>query len=236
MSRNILIASGKGGTGKTRLAASLGRSLSEKGLRVLVLEGQTGVRSLDLAFGVEEEMLSHFGNVLKHRETLEEAALQVDENLYYLPSPQTVKPGTYQASDFEALLHAGENLYDYILVDAPSGVGADLVASAGGCDEVLLTVTPKDADFRVAGTCLRALHKVPPLKAYLVINRIKDTDRNTLSNLAELLPAELLALIPEEDFCTERLADRLKGEDRPLEYPLKRGLKSRFMNLFGNSR
>ena len=44
----ILIASGKGGTGKTSLTAALSMALAERGRRVLAVDGDCGMRNLDI--------------------------------------------------------------------------------------------------------------------------------------------------------------------------------------------
>ncbi len=48
----ILIASGKGGTGKTSLTAALSMALAERGRRVLAVDGDCGLRNLDITLGM----------------------------------------------------------------------------------------------------------------------------------------------------------------------------------------
>lgn len=53
MAEKIVIASGKGGVGKSSLTAGLARALSNSGKRVLMLDMDIGLRSLDLIFGTQ---------------------------------------------------------------------------------------------------------------------------------------------------------------------------------------
>ena len=48
MTKIIIIASGKGGTGKTSLAAGLGAALAAREHQVLVIDGDSGLRNLDI--------------------------------------------------------------------------------------------------------------------------------------------------------------------------------------------
>ena len=54
MRKVILVASGKGGTGKTSLTAAVGTALAEMGKKVLVIDGDCGLRNLDLVLGMSE--------------------------------------------------------------------------------------------------------------------------------------------------------------------------------------
>ena len=50
MLKVILVVSGKGGTGKTSLTAGVGAALSGLGRRVLLIDGDCGLRNLWSAF------------------------------------------------------------------------------------------------------------------------------------------------------------------------------------------
>ena len=54
MRKIILVASGKGGTGKTSLTAAVGTALAGLGKKVLVVDGDCGLRNLDLVLGMSE--------------------------------------------------------------------------------------------------------------------------------------------------------------------------------------
>ena len=49
---SLAITSGKGGVGKTQLAANLGVAFAQRGLRTLLLDADLGLAGLDLALGV----------------------------------------------------------------------------------------------------------------------------------------------------------------------------------------
>ena len=54
MGEIIGVVSGKGGVGKTTITACLGAALSHAGHRVLLCDGDFGLRDLDLVLGVAD--------------------------------------------------------------------------------------------------------------------------------------------------------------------------------------
>lgn len=65
MRKIILVASGKGGTGKTSLTASVGTVLAEQGKKVLVVDGDCGLRNLDLVLGMSDTAVFTFSDVAR---------------------------------------------------------------------------------------------------------------------------------------------------------------------------
>ena len=59
MAEIVSFASGKGGVGKTLLTAALGIFLSRKGKKVLLIDGDMGMRNMDLVLGLESECFYH---------------------------------------------------------------------------------------------------------------------------------------------------------------------------------
>ena len=57
MGKAIVIASGKGGTGKSMLAANLGTTLALQGHKVVLIDLDTGLRNLDLYLGIENNIV-----------------------------------------------------------------------------------------------------------------------------------------------------------------------------------
>ena len=53
----IVITSGKGGTGKTSLTGGLGTALALQGHKVLCIDGDVGLRNLDITLGMTDAAL-----------------------------------------------------------------------------------------------------------------------------------------------------------------------------------
>ena len=60
-----VVTSGKGGVGKSTITAHLGRALAMRGRRVLILDGDAGLRCQDLLLGVSSSLLFDMGDVVR---------------------------------------------------------------------------------------------------------------------------------------------------------------------------
>lgn len=73
MFKVILVASGKGGTGKTSLTANVASALADKGHRVLVIDADSGLRNLDIVLGLSDSIVFSFADVAQGVVPLEQA-------------------------------------------------------------------------------------------------------------------------------------------------------------------
>ena len=71
----IAVASGKGGTGKTSFCANVGVALCALGEKVLLIDADAGLRSLDLVLGMTDSLLFSYGDVIQGTAGLKEAAV-----------------------------------------------------------------------------------------------------------------------------------------------------------------
>ena len=73
MLKVILVASGKGGTGKTSLPAGVGAALAQLGSKVLLIDGDCGLRNLDIVLGMSDRVVYSFADVAggaRHQEQI----------------------------------------------------------------------------------------------------------------------------------------------------------------------
>ena len=68
-------ASGKGGVGKTLITASLGITLSRLGKKVLLIDGDMGLRNMDLILGMENDCFYNICDLAEGACFLEDAVL-----------------------------------------------------------------------------------------------------------------------------------------------------------------
>ena len=73
MGEVILVASGKGGTGKTSLTAGVASCLAALGHRVLCIDLDIGLRNLDIALGLTDIGTLSFLDVIQGSYTLDQA-------------------------------------------------------------------------------------------------------------------------------------------------------------------
>ena len=84
----VSTASGKGGVGKTLITASLGITLSRLGKKVLLIDGDMGLRNMDLILGLENDCFYNICDLAEGKCFLEDAVLPVTDHLDFLPASQ----------------------------------------------------------------------------------------------------------------------------------------------------
>ncbi|MGL5352123.1 MAG: AAA family ATPase, partial [Clostridium sp.] len=67
MGVSIVITSGKGGVGKTTTTANIGTALAALGNKVVVIDGDTGLRNLDVLMGLENRIVYTIIDVIDNR-------------------------------------------------------------------------------------------------------------------------------------------------------------------------
>ena len=66
MGEAIVITSGKGGVGKTTTTANIGTALASMGKKVVVVDGDTGLRNLDVLMGLENRIVFTLLDVIEN--------------------------------------------------------------------------------------------------------------------------------------------------------------------------
>jgi len=202
----ITITSGKGGVGKTTATANLGAALALQGKKVVCVDGDIGLRNLDVVLGLENRIVYDLVDIVEGRCRLRQAMIRDKRlpELYLIPSAQTRDKSAVSPSDMVRLCEELRPELDFILIDSPAGIERGFRNAIAPADQILVVTNPevsavRDAD-RIIGI-IEAEEKGPPR---LIINRIKPNmvkrgDMLSADDVIELLAIELIGLIPEDE-------------------------------------
>ena len=197
----ISITSGKGGTGKTSITGGVAASLALMGRRVLCVDMDIGLRNLDITLGLNDRALMDFSDVALGRCPLARAAVEHPDlkGLYLLTSPLTL-PASLTADKIRDLLDTARTEYDYILIDAPAGLGAGFHLAVCGADRVLVIATNDASSLRDAQRTVEKLEGYR--QVHLVMNRIQlkllRRLRATIDDAMNAAGLPLLGVVPED--------------------------------------
>lgn len=233
----IAVTSGKGGTGKSCVAAYVGVALSEAGRTTLLLEQGVEPKSLDVILAAQTEPECDLEEVVEGRQMATRAVVSstITDNLFLIPSG--IGPYKPQSSDkFIALLKDLRMEYDYIILD---GVDFDILPPSL-FDMILLVTTPDTLSVRACRNKARDLFVAGADKVRLVINNVPSQvlpihGVYDFDDLINVIGAQLIAVIPQSpklQFCSnnaqpldeesitiqvfDNLAARIRGQQRPL--------------------
>lgn len=244
MSKIVGIVSGKGGVGKTTLCANLAFALAAAGKSVMAIDADIGLKNLDILLGMSDGSAFDLTDVLEGRCTVAKAIQTHDtyKNLHFISASQNASAESIDKAAFYKLCRYLRGFYDFVLLDAPAGVGQAFTTVAQCCDECIVVATPDLTSIRDAEKTSALLATFPRLTARLVINKVstKLIKKGYLKNVDEIMDSVslgLLGLVPADDklilysnfgkpavneksLCSKPLrniAKRLMGEDQPLD-------------------
>jgi flagellar biosynthesis protein FlhG len=156
--RIIVVASGKGGVGKTHIAANMAIGLAVAGRRVLLVDADLGLANVDLVLG--ERPRGDLGNVLAGRESLDDVIQDGPGGLRWIPGASYLSGTRIEDTRRENLLArltALESEHEFLIIDAPAGIGRGVLSLAQQADQLLLVTTPEPTAMMDAYALLKAL-------------------------------------------------------------------------------
>lgn len=233
----ILAASGKGGTGKTSFTAAVGAALAESGKKVLAVDGDCGLRNLDLVLGMSDRAVFSFADVLLRGVALAGAASAHPAciGLYLLTAPPAF-PELPKGGLAPLAEQAEAEGFDYLLIDGPAGLPPELAAYAAIAHRGVVITQPDPASIRGAETVARTLEKYGLADDMLVVNRIRTRliRFGLASNMDDAMDAAglpLLGMVPEDE---DVLA--CAGSGKSIIAFKKRGAARAYRNIAGRIR
>ncbi|HAT83032.1 septum site-determining protein MinD [Eubacterium pyruvativorans] len=175
MGRVFMVASGKGGTGKTMFAVNFAAILAMRGYRTVIVDMDMGQRNVDLYFGLENNVVYDAHDVMTGVCRIRQALIRDErfQKLYMMSASPVREDGTLTPLHAKVLCEKLREQFDYVIIDAPSGVDDGLVIASAGADAAIMVTTPEYASIRNADTVDRELVKMGIREHYLVINNLR---------------------------------------------------------------
>ena len=221
MGKIWLIASGKGGVGKSTIAGSLAMALADMGSRVCVIDADIGLRDQDAILGLENSVVYDLMDVACRGCSLSQALISPPDRdrLSLLPSSQFARSKDLPTKAYERILSQLKEDYDWVLIDGPAGIERGLRSLfSEQIDEVLLVCTPDDVCLRDAERVIQLLGKKEMPRPKLVVNRLDPTlirikEMMSASVIAQSLDVELFGEIPEDSMVYRALLKHIRLMD-----------------------
>ncbi|MBD3162943.1 MAG: AAA family ATPase [Candidatus Eisenbacteria bacterium] len=176
--RTIAVVSGKGGVGKTTLAANLAIAVRRRQHPVLLVDGDWGMANVDLQLWLSPQHTLH--HVLTGEKGIEEIVLTADSGVRVLPGASGVEEmANLDEVRCERLLCSISETVDrrdLILVDTPSGINRIALHLARAADEVIVVTTPEPSSLADAYASLKLVADPPGgTRPWIVVNRAADS-------------------------------------------------------------
>lgn len=203
MAQIISLISGKGGTGKTSLCAGIAACLARGGDRVLAIDLDVGLRNLDIALGMADEAALPFTAVMRGETPVEQATPHPTQaRLSLLTAPVTERIDTIGLRPFGAMLKEAKERFDWILLDAPAGLGRGFQLAGAFADEAIVVTLADPASQRDAARATELLLAKRDIPVRMAVNRVSPKlfakMQSTVDDMMDLVGLPLLGLVPED--------------------------------------
>lgn len=209
MGESIVVTSGKGGVGKTTTTANLGTALAALGKKVVVVDGDTGLRNLDVLMGLENRIVYTIIDVIEKRCRMKQALIKDKRfpNLCLLPTAQTKDKDDITTQQMLKLVNELKVEFDYVIIDCPAGIEQGFENAIVGADRAVVVVNPEITSVRDADRVIGKLDAKGLDDHAVVINRLnyEMTERGDMldiSDIIETLSVKLLGVVPDDKSIT----------------------------------
>ncbi|MDP4178657.1 MAG: septum site-determining protein MinD [Bacillota bacterium] len=243
MGEAIVITSGKGGVGKTTTTANIGTALASMGDKVVVVDGDTGLRNLDVLMGLENRIVFTIIDVIEERCRLKQALIKDKRfsNLCLLPTAQTKDKDDISIENMRKIVNELKEEFDYVILDCPAGIEQGFENAVVGADRAIIVVNPELTSVRDADRVIGKLDAKGLEKQELIVNRLnyemtKKGEMLDVNDILDCLAIKLIGVVPDDRCITvstnrgepivldekataghafKNIARRIKGEDVP---------------------
>ena len=144
-SRIIVVASGKGGVGKTNLVVNMGIIMGQLGHKIVILDTDLGMANTDILMDLKP--VYTLIDVIRGQKNLKEVLLQGPHNVEVLPGgsclPELVNLDNQQREQLFSRLSYLDQEENTLLVDCSAGLSRDVLSFVASADDLVLVTTPE---------------------------------------------------------------------------------------------
>lgn len=203
MGKLLVFCSGKGGVGKSTVAAGMSIAAAEAGYSTLLIETDSGLRCLDLMLGVSDRLVFDLFDVVDGGRELEDATVACDDagRLKLLSAPINQYDIDYRRlADFAAEATAK---FDYVMIDCPAGINKELYANLPKNTGVIVVTNPQEIPLRDADGLRRTIAAKTDAKCFLILNRfcLKDVKKGIamgIDDAVDMSGVRLTGVVPDD--------------------------------------
>lgn len=206
MGKVILVASGKGGTGKTMFSVNVGALLSEYGFKVMLIDMDMGLRNMDLYLGMENKVVYNVMDVVSGVCRIKKAMIKVKdfENLYFMAASPKRDDRDLTPLHMKVLCEKLKKYFDYVIIDCPAGIGELVDIAASAADKTVIVTESEIAALRDADTVERYFMTKGVNDISIVVNKVKPEIINSgfipdLKTISNMFKGEIAGIIQYDD-------------------------------------
>jgi len=202
----LTVTSGKGGVGKTTATANIAVALAAAGGKVVCIDGDIGLRNLDVVLGLENRIVYDLVDVVEGRARLRQAMIKDKRlpELYLIPAAQKRDKASVSPSDMIKVCNDLRPDFDWVLIDSPAGIERGFRNAVAPADGVLIVTNPEVSAVRDADRIIGLIEAEEKGPGQLILNRVKIEmvkrgDMLSTEDVLDILAIPLIGIVPEDE-------------------------------------
>ncbi len=208
--RVVAITSGKGGVGKTNIAANLSYLLAAEGKRILLLDADAGLANVDVILGITPQY--NLCHVLRGEKSIEETIVSGPGGMMILPAASGIQEmadlSRGQKLTLLDTLDCFEEPLDFMVIDTGAGIAGNVIYFNKCADEIIVVVSPEPTSLTDAYALIKVLYQSKAARRFMIlVNMVRDREEakavhRRLSNAIDHflnLTVEYLGYIPFDE-------------------------------------
>jgi len=215
MGKVIAIASGKGGTGKTTVAAAISSCLAVLGHKTLCIDFDTELRNLDLALCMTDFTVMDFMDVVSGRLDLMTSCSESPKipNLFFLSAPIACMPESIDSSAVKEMIDEVRSNFDFCIIDSPAGIGSGFRTAHTNVDMSIIVTTGDLASMRDSKRAADAARDMGVDNVRLLVNRVVHKNykqiRTNIDDVIDTVGVQLIGIVPEDRYIFHALHENI---------------------------
>ena len=204
MSKVIAVASGKGGTGKTTVAAAVSSCLAVLGHKTLCIDFDTELRNLDLALCMTDFTVMDFMDVVNGRLDLMSACSESPKipNLFFLSAPTSCMPESIDENAVKKMFAEIRKDFEYCIIDSPAGIGAGFRIAHTDVDMSIIVTTGDLPSMRDSNRAANVARELDVSNVRLLVNRVLPKNykqiKTNIDDVIDTVGVQLIGVVPED--------------------------------------
>ncbi len=187
------------------MTAGLGCALAELGHSCLMIDADVGMQSLDMALGVHNYTAFDFADAAKGNIPLADAVVPLADFPQAAVLTAPAEPDGVAANTLQIIARSIREtaLFEFVLIDAPAGLGEGFRMAARAADAGILVATAEPISLRSAERAADALMACGVMNLRLVVNRVRpglmERGLPNIDDAIDLSGIQLLGYVPEDE-------------------------------------
>lgn len=209
MTKVIVVASAKGGVGKTTTAINLSTALASFGRPVTLLDANLSTPNVGIHLG-SPVVPSSVHDAVSGKKSIKNCVYQHESGVRVVPGSISISAlKNSPPQNLGKVIKGLEGTSEIVVVDSAAGLGAEAFSAIDAADEVIVVSTPDLPSVTDALKTIEMTEEKGITVVGVVLNRVRsDKTEMKEDEIAAMLERPVIASIPEDEMIRDSLKKR----------------------------